>query len=163
MILGDFMSLKKYIGNFLDYIDAQNQKDYLRKYDNYSFIATYRDNYGNLVVKENIMHDEIIEIMSKYVQGVRPIECGWTPSGAYYFIYEYIDIIDDKTPRMISRYITNDLISKYSRIYIPPMGMNSYVLCDAITYARNNMIVYYFKGTNLAGAEIEEMRKKLKL
>lgn len=154
---------KQYLKNVINYIDKINYADYVKKYDNYSYIPTYVDAYGSLKVKENLLHDELLSLMGEYLQGLRPLGAGWLENGGYALDYEYIGIVDERTPRMVSRYITNAIMSKYSLLYIPPLGMDSYLLCDAVSQARANIVTVYYKGSNLSGIHILQLREKLKL
>lgn len=153
--------IKRYYDKWLDYVDDLERERYLRAYDDYSLIPRYCDANGAIKVDIALLQDEIIPIMERYLQGFKPCGYGWAKNGGYYLHYDYVNIIDDRSPRLVSRYITNNLIAFYAREYAIPGGYDSYILCDAITHAREHVISVYLKGTNLSGEDILKIKSEL--
>lgn len=143
----------------VDEIDWQN---YLNCVDDLSLIP-YEVINGRICVREDIIHSEIIDILERYMQGVAPIGGMWFVNNGYAIDYKYINMRDEYTPLGVSRYITYDLISYYSRYYIPPQGYDEYVLCDAITHSRVHKIRVCYKWSNRSGLDILKLRHKLKI
>lgn len=147
---------------WLNHVDEIEWHDYLRKYDSYSIIP-YEQINGRICVREDILHSELVGIVEKYIQGIAPIGGMWLSNGGYCFDYRYINLRDDYSLLGVSRYITYDLISYYSKSYIPPKGYDEYILCDAITAQRVKKIRIYLKWNNQSGLDILDWRAKLKI
>lgn len=143
-------------------IDRVQWDDYLNRYDTYSVVPYYVDN-GVVIVREDILHAELLEVMEKYVQGLAPLGCGWLKNGGYYFDYKYVNYKENYSHLTLSKLVTNDLISYYSRSCIPPRGYDEYILCDALMYARIQVIRIYLKWNNRSGIDIVDRKNEMKM